>query len=89
MSKKFLKIWNGEANFKAKEYFNSVHAASKMVVPSKAAVIEVDDTTVNFKFSTTKEVSDDNTLSTPGRANPGISKGEKKTANEDKQRVKK
>jgi hypothetical protein len=87
--KKFLKTWNGECSFQAKQTFNSINAAAKMVVPSKAAEIMVDDNSVRYQHSTIKEVVNDNTLPTPGPTDPGKGKGEKKLEHEDNKIVKK
>ena len=58
MSKKIEKFWNGSANFTAIEVFNSVTDAANQIIPSDAAIYEVDGKTVSFEFARIKEVND-------------------------------
>ena len=60
MSKKIEKFWNGSANFTAIEVFNSVTDAANQIIPSDAAIYEVDGKTVSFEFARIKEVNDGN-----------------------------
>ena len=74
--KSFLKTWNGELSFQAKQTFNSISAAAKMVAPSKAAEIKVDDDSIRYQHSTIKEVvNNDNTPPASGQSDPGKGKG--------------
>ena len=58
MSKRIEKFWNGSANFTVIEVFNSVSEAAKQIIPSDAAIYEVDGKTVSFEFARIKEVND-------------------------------
>jgi len=89
MSKSFLKIWNGECSFTARETFGSLDVAAKKVVPSTAAKIVVDEKSIRYQHSTIKEVVNDNTLPTPGNKDPGEGKGEKKVERKDNKTAKK
>jgi hypothetical protein len=64
MSKKIEKFWNGSASFTASEMFTSVADAATQIIPSDAAIYEVDGKTVSFEFARIKEVSDDKPLPT-------------------------
>tara|TARA_R100001244_G_scaffold74257_1_gene59353 strand:- start:396 stop:662 length:267 start_codon:yes stop_codon:yes gene_type:complete len=64
MSKRIEKFWNGSANFTASEIFTSVADAANQMVPSDAAIYEVDGKTVSFEFARIKEVSNDKPLPT-------------------------
>jgi hypothetical protein len=80
MTKKIEKFWNGSANFTASEVFNSVTDAAKQIIPSDAAIYEVDGKTVSFEFARIKEVNNgDNPLHSPGEADPGKREGTKKS----------
>jgi len=90
ISKVFLKIWNAECSFQAKQTFRSLDAAAKLVVPSTAAEIVLDDKSIRYQHSTIKEVvKNDNTLPAPGKSDPGKGKGEKKLERKDHKAVKK
>ena len=70
MSKKIEKFWNGSASFTASEMFTSVADAANQIIPSSAAIYEVDGKTVSFEFARIKEVNDGNKpLSTSGTKN--------------------
>ncbi len=88
--KVFLKIWNAECSFQAKQTFRSLDAAAKLVVPSTAAEIVLDEKSIRYQHSTIKEVvKNDNTLPAPGKSDPGKGKGEKKLERKDHKAVKK
>tara|TARA_B100001250_G_C19370770_1_gene601857 strand:- start:9 stop:275 length:267 start_codon:yes stop_codon:yes gene_type:complete len=84
--KKFEKFWSGSVSFTATETFKDLDTAVKASVPSTAAKIVIDEKTISYDFNRMKEVSNpnDNTLSTPGKRNPGERKGEKKVEQTNK-----
>tara|TARA_R100000234_G_C4927010_1_gene146708 strand:+ start:214 stop:477 length:264 start_codon:yes stop_codon:yes gene_type:complete len=85
---KVEKFWNGSTNFTVTETFPSVSAALKQTIPSDAAVYEVDGKTISFEFTRIKEVSNDKPLRTPGKQNPGKTKGEEKLEHKNNKNVK-
>jgi hypothetical protein len=84
MTKKIEKFWNGSANFTVSEIFPSVSAAVKQVIPSDAAVYEVDGKTVSFEFTRIKEVDNgDKPLPTSGATNSDDRKRKKVSERKD------
>ena len=77
MSKKIEKFWNGSASFTASEIFTSVTDAANQIIPSDAAIYEVDGKTVSFEFARIKEVSNDKPLPTSGTKNSDDREGKK------------
>ena len=84
MTKKIEKFWNGSANFTASEVFNSVTDAANQIIPSDAAIYEVDGKTVSFEFARIKEVDNgDKPLPTSGTKNPDDREGTKVSERKD------
>jgi hypothetical protein len=83
MSKKIEKVWNGSANFTAIEVFNSVTDAANQIIPSDAAIYEVDGKTVSFEFARIKEVSNDKPLPTSEPTNNSDREGTKVSERKD------
>ena len=83
MTKKIEKFWNGSANFTASEVFNSVTDAANQIIPSSAAIYEVDGKTVSFEFARIKEVSNDKPLPTSEPTNNSDRKGTKVSERKD------
>ena len=83
MSKKIEKFWNGSASFTASEMFTSVADAANQIIPSAAAIYEVDGKTVSFEFARIKEVSNDKPLPTSGTKNPVDREGTKVSERKD------
>ena len=83
MTKKIEKFWNGSANFTASEVFNSVTDAANQIIPSDAAIYEVDGKTVSFEFARIKEVSDDKPLPTSEPTNSDDREGTKVSERKD------
>ncbi|WP_288955181.1 hypothetical protein [uncultured Polaribacter sp.] len=83
MTKKIEKFWNGSANFTASEVFNSVTDAANQIIPSDAAIYEVDGKTVSFEFARIKEVSDDKPLPTSEPTNSDDREGKKVSERKD------
>ena len=83
MSKKIEKFWNGSASFTASEMFTSVADAANQIIPSSAAIYEVDGKTVSFEFARIKEVSNDKPLPTSGTKNSDDREGTKVSEHKD------
>ena len=83
MSKKIEKFWNGSASFTASEMFTSVADAANQIIPSDAAIYEVDGKTVSFEFARIKEVSDDKPLPTSEPTNSVDREGTKVSERKD------
>ena len=83
MSKKIEKFWNGSASFTASEMFTSVADAANQIIPSSAAIYEVDGKTVSFEFARIKEVSNDKPLPTSEPTNSDDRKGKKVSERKD------
>ena len=83
MSKKIEKFWNGSASFTASEMFTSVADAANQIIPSDAAIYEVDGKTVSFEFARIKEVSNDKPLPTSEPKNSDDREGKKVSERKD------